>query len=216
MSSRHHEQLKKIASLALEDLSLRHEVREKALRLGRNVIRLSANAIRAIHRQEFNEAQQLLDHAKTLLSQTMETLEKFPDIYFAGYLADARKEYSEGNITLALISNRTLPKPSELKVGMTSYLNGLGEAIGELRRYILDSIRRDEIEQCEELLEVMDEAYTILVTMDFPDALTGGLRRTTDMVRGVLERTRGDLTMALRQRQLRDSIAYLTQHLSDT
>ena len=216
MSSRHHEQLKKIASLALEDLSLRHEVREKALRLGRDVIRLSANAIRAVHRQEFNEAQQLLDHAKTLLSQTMETLEKYPDIYFAGYLSDARKEYSEGNITLALISNGTLPKPSELKVGTTSYLNGLGEAIGELRRYILDSIRRDEIQQCEELLEVMDEAYTILVTMDFPDALTGGLRRTTDMVRGVLERTRGDLTMALRQRQLRDSIAYLTQHLSDT
>ena len=216
MSSRHHEQLKKIASLALEDLSLRHEVREKALRLGRDVIRLSANAIRAVHRQDFHEAQQLLDRARALLSQTTETLEKFPDIYFSGYLSDARKEYSEGNITLALISNRTLPQPTQLKVGMTSYLNGLGEAIGELRRYILDSIRRDEIQQCEELLEVMDEAYTILATMDFPDALTGGLRRTTDMVRGVLERTRGDLTMALRQRQLTNSISCLTQHLRDT
>ena len=215
MPSSHHQQLEHITSLALEDLSRRHEAREKGLRVGRQVIRLSANAIRAVHRQEFQEAQRLLDQASALLTQAKEILDAFPEIYYAGYLADARKEYSEGRITLALISSGTLPLPEELDVEIAPYLNGMGEAVGEMRRYILDSLRRDKVQQCEALLEVMDEVYTLLVSMDFPEALTGGLRRTTDMVRGVLERTRGDLTMALRQRQLERRLASFDKHITN-
>ena len=122
-------------------------------------------------------------------------------------MEDALKEYAEASITLSFVEGTPVPEPSDLGVGAAAYLNGLAEAVGELRRFILDQLRRDRFERCDELLAVMDEVYTILVTMDFPDAVTRGLRRTTDMVRGVLERTRGDLTLALRQRRLEQRLA---------
>ena len=122
-------------------------------------------------------------------------------------MEDALKEYAEASITLSFVEGTPVPEPSDLGIGAASYLNGLAEAVGELRRFILDQLRRDRFERCDELLEIMDEVYTILVTMDFPDAVTRGLRRTTDMVRGVLERTRGDLTLALRQRRLEQKLA---------
>jgi len=125
-----------------------------------------------------------------------------PQLINAGFIRDAQKEFAEGSITLALVTGKQLPDPDKLGVGFAAYLNGLGEAVGELRRYLLDSMRRGDLSRGEELLSVMDDIYSILVTMDFPDVITGGLRRTTDMVRGVLERTRSDLTLALRHKEL--------------
>ena len=130
-----------------------------------------------------------------------------PELYFAGFLSDARKEYSEANITLAVISSGEVPQPEDLGVDPAAFLNGLAEVIGELRRYILDALRRDSYQRCEELMDVMDEIYGILVSVDFPEAVTGGLRHSTDAMRGVLERTRGDLTLALRQHQLEVRLA---------
>ena len=199
--------LDQVASIAHEELSAKHRAREEGLRISRGVIRLSANAIRAVHRLDFDTARQLLQEAKEQLTETAPILETHPEIYYAGFLSDARKEYSEGNITLALISGSTLPYPSSLGVDVAPYLNGMAEAIGELRRYILDRLRRDDPTDCEPFLEVMDEIYTLLVTMDFPEGVTGGLRHSTDAMRGVLERTRGDLTMALRQRHLETRLA---------
>jgi translin len=123
-------------------------------------------------------------------------------IYEAGYVQDALKEYAEASITYAFIAGQPLPSPGDLEIDYPAYLNGLAEAMGELRRAILDLIRRGELVKGEELLGIMDEVYGILVTVDYPDAITRGLRRTTDMVRGVLERTRGDLTMTVRQQRL--------------
>ena len=122
-------------------------------------------------------------------------------------MADARKEFSEANLTLALISGGPMPQPEELGVDVAAFLKGLGDAAGEIRRHILDSLRKDDWGRCEELMEVMDELYGLLVTMDFPEGVTGGLRHTTDMVRGTLERTRGDFTMAMRQRELEKKLA---------
>jgi translin len=138
-----------------------------------------------------------------------ETLSAHEDVYHAGFVHDAQKEYVEGRVTLALVAGRPLPDPDDLGVSYAAYLNGLGEAVGELRRYLLDAIRRGEEQRCEELLSDMDDIYSLLVTLDFPDALTGGLRRTTDSVRGILERTRGDLTMSMRQRELEKKLAAL-------
>ena len=194
--------LDRVASIAHEELSAKHRSREEGLRISRAVIRLSANAIRAVHRLDFDTARQLLQEAKDQLAETASILETHPEIYFAGFLSDARKEYAEGNVTLALISNAPLPHPADLGVDVAPYLNGMAEAIGELRRFILDRLRRDYPADCEPYLEVMDEIYTLLVTMDFPEGVTGGLRHSTDAMRGVLERTRGDLTMAMRQRHL--------------
>jgi translin len=133
-------------------------------------------------------------------------LAEHPDLYHAGYVQDALKELAEAHITYALVASRPLPSPEELNVPPAAYLNGLGEAMGELRRHILDVIRHGKVGRCERMLQVMEDVYSALVTVDYPDALTGRLRRTTDMVRGVLERTRGDLTVATRQETLRRAL----------
>ena len=184
-----------------------HQAREQAFRLSREVIRNSANSIRATHRGQFDQAQELLDKAATLVQQMERTLTSHPAVYYGGFVEDAQKEYVEASATLAFAGSTPLAGPDELKVGPAPYMNGLAEAVGELRRFVLDSLRRDDFSRCEELLDLMDEIYAILVSLDFPEAVTRGLRRTTDMVRGVLERTRGDLTMALRQRLLERKLA---------
>jgi translin len=183
-------------------LSLKHAARERAIRLSREVIYKCSTSIRAAHRGEYALGKDLAASARSLLDEISEALAKHDDLRYTGLVHDSQKEYVEARVTLALISGHPIPDPDELGMGYSPYLNGLGETAGELRRYILDAMRRDELERCEEILGMMDDIYDLLVTIDFPDALTGGLRRTTDMVRGVLERSRGDLTMALRQRQL--------------
>jgi len=185
------------ASFTAKDMA-----REKALRLCREAIRYSADAIRAIHRSEFDQTRSSLDMAYRLLQEVAETLAEHSDLLYAGFVHDSQKEYAEGCSTLALALNEALPTPEALGVRDAAYLQGLGEAVGEMRRYILDTIRKGDISRCEELLSDMDDIYGVLVTMDFPDALTYGLRRTTDVVRGILEKTRGDLTLAIGQRDL--------------
>jgi len=182
----------------------KNAAREKALAESRQVIRLAANSIRATHRREFETANTLLEQGRTRLVTLKDELKAYPDIYWAGYVQDAQKEYAEARLTYGLVRAEPLPSPESLAVEDAPYLNGLGEAASELRRYILDLIRHgaDEMARCEELLGKMEEVYSQLITIDYPDVLTGGLRRTTDLVRGVLERTRGDLTITVRQYQL--------------
>ena len=189
------------SSFATKDMA-----REKALRHCREAIRYSANAIRAIHRSEFDQTRSSLDTAYHLLQEVAETLAEHSQLLHAGFVHDAQKEYAEGCITLALALNEALPTPEALGVGYAAYLHGLGEAVGEMRRYILDTIRKGDLSRCEEILSDMDDIYSVLVTMDFPDALTYGLRRTTDVVRGILEKTRGDLTLAIGQRDLEQKL----------
>ena len=191
-----------IAAHALDEFRAKHERREQAIKVSREVVRTSANAIRAIHRNELDEARELIAAAGGLVRETQQTLEGHADLYYTGYTQDAQKEYAEACAVLAFIARTELPLPADIGVETPSYLNGLAEAASELRRYILDSLRRDDDSRAEELMRCMDDVYNILVVMDFPDALTSGLRRTTDQLRGVLERTRGDLTMTMRQRRL--------------
>ena len=207
MPSRYGDDLAEICEDAVQHLGLRNQAREQALPASREVIRFSANAIRAVHRGEFEEARQLLDRAAKRLKDTEPIRKETPEIYFAGFMTDARKEYTEAHVTLAVLSGQKLPKPEDLGVEPSTYLNGMAEVIGEVRRYILDSLRRDSFDGCQEFMDVMDEIYSILVTVDFPEAVTGGLRHSTDQMRGVLERTRGDLTMALRQHKLEAQLA---------
>jgi translin len=180
----------------------KNEAREQGLPRCREALRHSANAIRAVHRREFEEAQRLIDKAADLLRQAEAALRDHPDILHAGFVHDAQKEFAEASLTLALVAGRPLPAPEALGVTPAAYLNGMGEAVGELRRHLLDSLRSGDVDHCEECLTAMDDMYGVLITFDYPDAMTGGLRRTTDAVRGILERTRGDLTLAVRQRDL--------------
>ena len=210
MPTRYGPQLAALSAQAVEELSARHRAREQALGVSRQVIRNSANAIRAVHRNDFDEARRLIAEAGSRLAETLSIRVDNPEIYYAGFLSDARKEFTEANITLAVISGADIPDAEALDMDPPAYLNGMAEVIGELRRYILDALRRDETSRCEELMELMDEIYGILVTVDFPEGVTGGLRHSTDAMRGVLERTRGDLTISLQQRRLERRLEGLT------
>lgn len=189
-------------------LDVKNSARERALSDSRATIRNCAHSIRASHRGDLDTARQLLQDAGALVRGTREQiLAVHPDIYWAGYVQDAQKEYAEANITCALIAGEQIPDAGTLGVEPAAYLNGLGEAAGEMRRYILDIIRHGNAERCEQVLVVMEDIYSLLVTVDYPDAITDGLRRTTDLVRGVLERTRGDVTFALQQRALTEALS---------
>jgi translin len=185
----------------------KNAARERALPLCRETIRHSANAIRAVHREDFEEAEKLIARARDLITEAKEELRGHPETYHAGFVHDGQKEYTEACATLAVIAGRRLPTPVELGVELPAYLNGMGEAVGEMRRHLLDRLRGGNVDLCESILAAMDDIYSVLVTVDYPDAMTGGLRRTTDSVRGILERTRGDLTLSVRQRELERKLA---------
>ena len=198
--------LESIAEGIRASLDGRSAARDRTLTLSREIIRTSANTIRAAHRGELERAREMLRGANEAVAQMREALREHPDIYTAGYVHDCQKEHAEAAGFVALISGEDLPDPDALGVEHPAYLNGLGEAIGELRRHALDTMRQGNLARAEAILARMDEIYYVLVTMDYPDALTGGLRRTTDAARGIIEKTRGELTTALRQDELRATI----------
>jgi translin len=185
-----------------DDLQAAYEAREQALPLCRSAIRHAANCIRAVHRGELERAEGLLEQSRTAVGEAADALRDFPSVFHAGFVHDAQKEYAEASVTLALVDGRPLPVPQQLGVQGPAYLHGLSEAVGELRRYLLDALRRGAIEQCESVLSQMDDIYSMLVTVDYPDAMTGNLRRSTDAARAILERTRGDYTLAVQQERL--------------
>ena len=205
--------LDSIAEQLRLSLSAKDAAREKMLPLCREAIRYSSESIRSIHRQEFGRAKEMLESAGKLLDEAEQALAGSAELSNTGFFRDAQKEFVEGNAVLTIVTGKPLPSPGELGVDSAAYLNGLGEAAGELRRYLLDSMRKGDLSKGEELLTAMDDIYSVLITVDFPDAITGGLRRTTDMLRGVLERTRSDLTLATTQQDLGQRIAKLEKNL---
>lgn len=207
------DQIDSIGQSAIEYFTLKHAARERALPKSRTAIRYCANSIRATHRHEFATAETLLSQAAALIAEMEEDLQVHRDIYFAGFVQDAHKEYAEAVTFAALTQHRPLPTPLELSIGYAAYLNGIAEAVGELRRYVLDQLRRSHIDNSEVFLNYMDDIYAVLISVDFPDAITAGLRRTTDTTRGILEKTRGDLTTAVVQLQLQHSMLDLQASL---
>jgi translin len=207
--------LESIVETIREDWTEQNHVRDLTLQRSRLLIRHCANSIRATHRRDFDQARTLLQEARDAAEFMIQEAAPFGDIASAGYLLDALKEYAEAALTLALVTGDDLPDPASLGVPNAPYLNGLGEAAGELRRFSLDAMRRNDLDQAERMLEFMDEIYSQLVTLDFPDTLTRGLRRTNDMVRGVTERTRGDLTIAVRQNRLQEALRSFETRLDD-
>jgi translin len=205
--------LEAIEGWAREALERKNAAREAALSKSRELIRTCARSIRAVHRQEFDAAAELLYEARSIGDQMSRDLANHPDLYYAGYVQDALKELVEATATLRIVRGEALPSPVELGIAPPAFLNGIAEAVGELRRYVLDRLRRGDTERCEALLQNMDDIYSLLITLDYPDALTGGLRRTTDVARSIIEKTRGDLTFALRQDGLERKLARLENRL---
>lgn len=207
--------LETIAERVQTDFEARDSARNEALRRSRELIRLCATAIRASHRDEWGTARELLAQADQVADDMRQNLAPYPDLLYAGYTTDALKELVEAHVTLALASGATIPEPESLRVDYPAYLNGLCEAASEMRRRCLDELRGGDTSEAEQLLAAMDEIYDVLVTFDFPDAITGGLRRRVDQLRGVLERTRGDLTNSLRQDRLIRALREFEERLGD-
>jgi len=206
-------ELKHIYDKVKETFDRENEAREEGLALSRDTIQFCANSIRASHRGDTDEAVELLDAARANITKAHELLEPVPRIYYAGFLQDAEKEFAEASATFALIEEKPLPLAADLDVGMAPYLNGLGEAVGEMRRHVVDLIRENNLEKGESILTTMDDIYYLLASVDYPNAITSGLKRTNDMVRGVLERTRGDLTTAIRRQSLERTMRELEEKL---
>lgn len=200
------EDLQSIAERLIDDLGAKSKVRDQALLASRQLVRYCADTIRAVHREEREKALALLASARMSAGELKAELADYPDLYHAGYTQDAMKEYVEASVTFAIVYDEPLPDPETLGVEIAAYFGGLGEAASEMRRRILDIIRHNRLHEGERLLAAMEDIYGVLVTVDFPSAMTGGLRRITDMLRGVVERTRGDLTMSMRQAAMQQAL----------
>jgi translin len=205
--------LDQISDEIREDFERRTKIRDEVLAQARQLTRHASMAIRAVHREEDAEAQLHLKEAKELVQQMRDELKDDPDLYFSGYTQDAIKEYVEAHITYALIKDEPLPTPQELGAEFAAYLGGLTETLGELRRRCLDLLRPGYSHEVERLLNWMDEIFSQLVTMDYPDAITDGLRRKTDLARGIIERTRADITISFRQSELEGALEKLSTRL---
>lgn len=208
--------LNEIAESIRDEMNTLNEARDKAITQSRELIRHCAECIRAIHRREWDKAKEKLSLVQERADELRAVVADYPELYHTGYTQDALKEVVEAHITFAIIKDEPLPTAAELNVVGSTYLKGLGEAATELRRFILDIMRHSErhSDEAERLLDWMDEIYGQLITFDFPDALTHGLRRQTDIVRGVLERTRGDMTSSLKQQQMQDALAQFEARLN--
>jgi len=207
------QKLEQVAEQIRQVFDAQTAARDQALSRARSLIRHCALAIRAVHRDDIDGMQVHLADARKLASDLRNGLVDYPDLYYAGYTQDALKEFAEASITCALIQGQDLPIMAELNVTHSTYLNGLAETVGELRRRILDIMRQGYSEKVEHLLGHMDDIYAVLVTMDYPDAITNGLRRQTDVIRSILERTRADVTFSLRSQHLASAIADLSAQL---
>lgn len=205
--------IEEIAETVRLSFDARTAARDLALAQARLLTRHCANAIRAIHRDEEPLIIEHLNQARSIVFSLQKDLADYPDLYFAGYTQDALKEFAEANLVYALVRGSQLPEPDLLGVQPATYMQGLAEAAGELRRRCLDQLRLGNSNEAVRLLGLMDDIYTVLITMDYPDAITGGLRRLTDITRSILERTRGDLTISLRQEQLEKSLRTLENRL---
>jgi translin len=202
-----------VVAEAVARMEAANAAREQAIAASRTLIRQCANTIRAAHRGEFAAAAGQLAAAASAAAALRDGLRTHPELLFAGYTQDALKEYAEAALVCALLQGEPPPGPAALDVEPAAYLTGLAEAASELRRAILDGLRTNQVARAEALLETMDDIYSQLVTVDYPDAITGGLRRTTDALRAVLERTRGDVTAAIRQDRLAAALAAVEARL---
>ncbi len=206
--------LSEIVEQIRHELDAKNHVRDATLNRSRELIRLCALSIRATHRHDWDEAAAMLVRAREAAAVMANALTPYPDLYHTGYTQDALKELVEAHLLYAVVRGEALPQPDVLGVPEAAFLNGMAEAASELRRFVLDLIRRGEAASAEKYLSAMDEIYSLLITVDFPDSLTGGLRRTTDMLRAVLERTSGDLTVAMRQDELQAALRAFEQRVT--
>jgi translin len=209
------DRIDEFADEAREHLESIHGDREKAYTTSREVVQAASATIKAVHREEYDAAREQVQRTRELHDRMLAAVDASPVIGYSGFVGDAAREYAEAALVLALIADNELPGPEEIGVDHADWLNGLGDTVGELRRHVLDLIRQDDVEDAEKYLRMMDEIHQTLMSFDYPQAVTKGLRTRTDQARGAVERTRGDLTNALRQSRLEKRMRQLEEALGE-
>jgi translin len=209
--------LEEISARVRENFEAKDRVREEGLKLSRQVVRDCRTATFALHGQNFKKAEKNIEEAKKALFKLDVLFEEHSDIYHAGFVEHAQQEFAEASILLSLLREEEkpeiLPSPEALSIGYAAYLNGLGDVVGELRRHVLDLIRTEALEKAEVFLGIMENIHAVLMDFDYPDAITRGLRRKTDVARGLIEKTRGDLINAIQQKKLETAMRELESRL---
>lgn len=201
------------ADEARERLEQIHQHREQAYTTSREIVQAASATIKAVHREDYEQAREHVQRTRELHERMMEAVDASPEIGYGGFVGDAAREYAEAALVLGLIGEGSLPGPGEIGVDHADWLNGLGDTVGELRRHVLDLIRHDEVEDAERFLAMMDEIHQTIMSFDYPNAVTKSLRQRSDQARRAVERTRGDLTNALRQSRLERRMRRLEQAL---
>lgn len=196
----------------LEGFDSKDRAREEAYRLSRKVVRLCSSSIRSVHRNDLALAEKILSEAATDLERIRVVLKDHQDVRYAGFVDGAEQEYAEARCVYSITTRRQILTPDEVGVDRVNYLAGLGDVTGELRRYILDLIRAGRAGEGEYFLGVIEEIYYLLMLFDYPDAITRGLRRKSDLARSMLERTRGDLTNALELAKMQKALSSCHEH----
>jgi len=194
--------LQKIFSEITESLELLYQDREEILKLSRSIIRDCSIAIKNIHRKEFNKFQEKLNSIKIDHQSLVKLVDKNLGVFFK-YLKTPEQEYAEAIAFYSIINKKNIPTPLELRINPLNFILGLADVIGELRRYALDNIRNSQFEDLNDILEGMDEIYTYLFTIDYPSAVTQDLRHKVDVARNIIEKTRGDISLAIQMDDLK-------------
>ncbi|MFO7945466.1 MAG: haloacid dehalogenase [Armatimonadota bacterium] len=196
-----------------KELNALHEARETAYSKSRDIVRSSSISIKSVHREEFDRARDALEETREMVQEMHTALADAPGLSYGGFVADSEKEYAEAAITLACVTGETIPTHDDLNIPGAAWLNGLAEVVGEFRRHVLDMIRTNNLDRAEKFLGAMDDIYQVIMSFDYPDAIALGLRRRSDAARGMVERSRGDLTNALRQASLEKRLKELEESL---
>ena len=194
--------LKKAFSEVSDLLDILYHDRENILHLSRDIVRDCSIGIKNIHRQEIDKFQEKVNIIKTNHGNLVKLINKNPGV-FSKYLKTPEQEFTELIAFYSIINNKDIPSPSELNIDPLNFALGLADVIGELRRYALDNIRNSQIEGLNNILENMDEIYTYLFSIDYPIGVTQDLRHKVDVARNIIEKTRGDVSLAIQMNDLK-------------
>ncbi len=184
-------------------LDEKDEVRELAIKSSRTIARLAGAAIQGMHRGEDSAA--ILHETHEEVAKLRSLLDGHPDLFHAGFVENAMQEACESFLVHAILEGEKLPTPKECGVTDTAYLLGLGDVVGELRRFALTALRDGDVASASHSLERMERILDSLMRFDYPTALIA-LKRKQDVARSLIEKTRGEVAVAARSHELAKKI----------
>lgn len=183
-----------------------NEIRDDLMRLSRDVLKYSGRSIESFHRKQIDQTEQNLEKAENNLIELTKILETEPSFYQLGLVNVALQEYTEAKLLLDIVEKGKFSTVEELKVTEQTYLLGIADLIGELRRYTLEKLLEGEIVKAKSVYNIMKEIYGTFMQIDYGKNLVSDFRRKKDIARVLIERTLSDLLGAIQSEKIRVNI----------